>query len=158
MSRNYARAPIGVRAEVKEPYRRQRVSVIGALTIEGFKAPMTIEGAFDSDSFDLYVEHALVPELTAGKIVILDNIRFHHSRKAEELIKVAGASLIHLPSYSPDFNPIEECISKIKSVMRSLKARTVVSLGDALKTAILKISKNDIIGWFTHAGYQSSLE
>lgn len=156
MSRNYARAPIGVRAEVKEPYRKQRISVIGALTPDGFKAPMTLEGAFDSDAFDLYVEHYLVQELTPGKIVILDNVSFHYSTRAEAMIKGAGASLKHLPPYSPDFNPIEECISKIKGIMRSLKARTIETLGDALSAAIQKISKSDIIGWFNHAGYTSS--
>src|SRR5215470_13510162 len=74
--------------------------------------------------FDLYVEHFLVSELIKGDIVLLDNVNFHYSQRAISLIEAAGARVEHLPAYSPDFNPIEECISKIKAILRSLKART----------------------------------
>ena len=85
---------------------------------------MTIEGAINTEVFDLYVEHMLVPVLQPGNIVLLDNVKFHHSERAISLIEAAGAGVLHLPAYSPDFNPIEECISKIKETLRSLKART----------------------------------
>jgi len=114
---------------------------------------MMIEGAFDTQVFDLYVEHFLVPTLVRGDIVILDNVKFHHSERSAELIKAAGGRLIHLPPYSPDFNPIEECFSKIKGIIRSAKARTERKLRNAFKKAIEQVSIDDICGWFAHCGY-----
>jgi transposase len=112
---------------------------------------MTIEGAVDTQVFDLFVEHFLVPTLIKGDLVVLDNVKFHYSQRAIELIEAAGARVEHLPAYSPDFNPIEECISKIKTTLRSLKART--KLNNALAKAIKMISVDDICGWFAHCGY-----
>lgn len=114
---------------------------------------MMIEGALDTESFDLYVEHLLVPELRAGDWVLLDNVRFHHSPRAIRLIEATGAVVLHLPAYSPDFNPIEECISKIKESLRSVKARTERKLYNALAKAIEKVTTDDILGWFKHCGY-----
>src|SRR5262245_5995654 len=130
MTRTHARAPQGERAEVSEPgYHEPNTSVIGALSLTGVNALMTVEGAVDTPVFDLFVEHFLVPILLQGDIVILDNVAFHYSRRARILIEAAGARVEHLPAYSPDFNPIEECISKIKTTLRSLKARTRRKLG-----------------------------
>jgi transposase len=158
MSRTQARAPRGERAEVSEPgHHGPNTSVIGAMSLNGIDAMMTIEGAIDTVVFDLYVEHFLVPELVEGDIVLLDNVTFHHSQRAIRLIEAAGAKVIHLPAYSPDFNPIEECISKIKSILRSLKARTKRKLGRALAKAMKMVSIDDICGWFAHCGYTYSL-
>ena len=154
MTRTYARALKGKRARVIEPFNRgSNISCIGALSLDGYQAPMMIEGAIDTQVFDLYVEKFLVPTLIRGDIVILDNVKFHHSQKAAELIRAAGAELLHLPTYSPDFNPIEECFSKIKECLRSSKARTIRKLYNAMKKAIDKVSIDDIYGWFTHCGY-----
>ena len=154
MTRTHARAPKGERAAVIEPFNHgSNISCIGALSLSGLQSPMMIEGAFDTQVFDLYVEHFLVPTMIEGDIVILDNVKFHHSQRAAELIKAAGGRLIHLPVYSPDFNPIEECFSKIKEILRSSKARSVRKLRNALKKAIEKISADDICGWFAHCGY-----
>ena len=127
------------------------------MSLNGIDAMMTIEGAIDTVVFDLYVEHFLVPELVEGDIVLLDNVTFHHSQRAIGLIEAAGAKVGHLPAYSPDFNPIEECISKIKSILRSLKARTKRKLGRALAKAMKMVSIDDICGWFAHCGYTYSL-
>jgi len=154
MTRTRARAPKGKRARVIEPFNRGvNVSCIGALSLSGYQAPMMIEGAIDTQVFDLYVEQFLVPSLIKGDIVILDNVKFHHSQRAAELITAAGAKLVHLPSYSPDFNPIEECFSKIKEYLRSAKARTIHKLYNAMKIAIDKDSHDDIFGWSAHCGY-----
>jgi transposase len=154
MTRSHARAPRGERAEVSEPgYHEPNTSVIGALSLTGINALMTIEGAVDTQVFDLFVEHFLVPKLIKGDLVVLDNVKFHYSQRAIELIEAAGASVEHLPAYSPDFNPIEERISKIKSTLRSLKARTKRKLDNALAKAIKMISVDDICGWFAHCGY-----
>jgi transposase len=154
MTRARARSPKGLRAETVEPFNRgQNISTIAAMGLRGVCAPMTIEGAINTEVFDLYVEHMLVPVLQPGDIVLLDNVKFHYSERAISLIEAAEAEVLHIPAYSPDFNPIEECISKIKETLRSLKARTKRKLYNALVKAIEKITAQDILGWFKHCGY-----
>lgn len=158
MTRTRARAPMGQRAEVVAPFKRgSNFSVISAMGLQGVCASMMIEGAIDSQVFAAYVDHFLVPNLRPGNIVLLDNVKFHHSERATKLIEATGATVLHLPAYSPDFNPIEECISKIKETLRSLKARTKRKLYNALKKAIARVTADDIRGWFKHCGYVSSL-
>ncbi len=158
MTRTRARAPMGQRAEVVAPFKRgSNFSVISAMGLQGVCASMMIEGAIDSQVFAAYVDHFLVPNLRPGNIVLLDNVKFHHSEWATKLIEATGATVLHLPAYSPDFNPIEECISKIKETLRSLKARTKRKLYNALKKAIARVTADDIRGWFKHCGYVSSL-
>ena len=154
MTRTRARSPKGLRAETIEPFNRgQNISTIAAMGLRGVCAPMTIEGAINTEVFDLYVEHMLVPVLQSGDIVLLDNVKFHYSERAISLIEAAGSKVLHIPAYSPDFNPIEECISKIKQILRSLKARTKRKLYNALAKAIEKVTDQDILGWFKHCGY-----
>jgi transposase len=92
-----------------------------------------------------------------GDIVLLDNVKFHHSQRSISLIEAAGAGVKHIPAYSPDFNPIEECISKIKEALRKAKARTARRLLKALAKIIEKVAIDDICGWFAHCGYTFSL-
>lgn len=159
MSRTHGRAARGERVEVREPFRRgTNISTISALSLTGVGATMSIEGAVDAQVFDLYVEHFLTPSLLAGDLVLLDNVKFHYSEKAIELIESVGAGVLHLPPYSPDFNPIEECISKIKQSLRSAKARTKRKLLSALAKAIKSVTIENICGWFAHCGYIFSLE
>lgn len=159
MTRTHARAPRGERAEVSEPFQRgKHISTISALSLTGVGATMSIEGAVDTQVFDLYVEHFLVPTLLVGDLVVLDNVRFHYSARAIELIEAAGASVLHIPAYSPDFNPIEECISKIKQSLRAAQARTKRKLLNALARAIEKVTLENICGWFAHCGYTFSLK
>jgi len=154
MTRARARPPKGLRAETVEPFNRgQNISTIAAMGLRGVCAPMTIEGAINTEVFDLYVEQMFVPVLQPGDIVLLDNVKFHYSERAISLIEAAGAEVLHIPAYSPDYNPIEECISKIKETLRSLKARTKRKLYNALAKAIEKITAQDILGWFKHCGY-----
>lgn len=154
MTRLRARALRGKRAVVTEPFDKGvTLSVIAALSLAGVFAPMTLEGAFDGASFALYVEHMLVPELRSGDIVIMDNVPFHKNERAVSLIVAAGAEVLPLPAYSPDMNPIEQCISKIKAALRSAKARTVRRLQNALARALRQITEADVRGWFTHCGY-----
>jgi transposase len=154
MTRNRARSRRGTRAVVRETARKGvNISVVSALSIEGVIAPMTLERAVDSVAFDHYVEHLLVPALYPKDIIIMDNVPFHLSERAMALIKSAEAKVIFLPAYSPDLNPIEECISKIKALLRKTKARTKLKLLNALKWAMDQVSQLDIVGWFIHAGY-----
>jgi transposase len=158
MTRTRARSPRGFRAETVEPTGRgQNISTIAAMGLRGVCAPLMIEGAINTEVFDLYVEHMLVPALRVGDIVLLDNVKFHYSERAISLMEAAGAAVWHLPAYSPDFNPIEECISKIKESLRSRKARTKRKLYHALAKAIEKVTSDDILGWFRHCGYVFSL-
>jgi len=159
MTRTYARAPMGQRAIVSEPFNRgTKLSVISALSRAGVEAPLMIEGAFNSETFDLYVEQMLLPCLRPKMIMVLDNIKFHYSPKAIGLIEAAGAKVLYLPAYSPEFNPLEECISKIKAALRRFKARTQRKLFNALAKAIALVTENDILGWFKHCGYVFSLK
>ena len=159
MTRTHARAPIGQRALVSEPFNPgTKLSVISALRLGGVEAPMMIEGACNSEIFDLYVEQMLLPCLRAGTIIVLDNIKFHYSPRALALLEAAGVKVLYLPAYSPDFNPLEECISKIKEALRSFKARTPRKLYNALAKAIALVTENDILGWFKHCGYVFSFK
>ena len=157
LSRAYARAPRGERAEVVEPVETGgNISVISALTLDGVRAPMMIEGPIDGAVLELYVMHFLAPQLRAGDIVIWDNVPTHKSGRVIELIEATGARVEPLPAYSPDLNPKEECISKIKAELRRVKADTRRKLKNALKRAFAKVALQDIRGWFWHCGYSVS--
>ena len=159
MTRTHARAPLGERGKVTEPFHHgPHLSVISALGVHGVCAPLTIEGAVTAEVFELYVRPLLVPCLRPGHIVLLDNVQFHYAPKALELIEAAGARVLHLPAYSPDFNPIEGCIAKLKTALRSFKARTQRKLTTALAKALALVTDGDIRGWFEHCGYVNSLK
>jgi transposase len=159
MTRTYARAPRGQRAVMLEPFKQgSPFSVISALGVDGLRAPFLIEGAINSEVFTRYVEQFLVPCLRPGQQVWLDNVKFHYAPKAIAAIEATGARVCHLPAYSPDFNPLEAGISKIKERLRAAKARTSRTLTTALARALDAVTTSDIRGWFTHCGYVFSLE
>jgi transposase len=154
MRRRNARAPRGDRAEVTEPFQHEvKLSVVSALSLKGVGATMTIEGAVDGEVFHQYVQHVLLPELKRGNVVFMDNARIHYKAETIHLLKAAGVQVKHLPAYSPDFNPEENCISKIKTDMRAQKADTRRKLDNALVRAINRVTIKDIHGWFRHCGY-----
>jgi transposase len=155
MTRTQARAPRGQRAVVCEPFEKgpTNFSVIGAITLHGVQAPMMIEGALDGDALEAYVKYFLAPQLRRGDLVIWDNVATHKKLSVVALIEDTGARLVRLPAYSPDFNPKEECISKIKAELRRVRAGTKRHLLLALKRAYAQVSLSDIRGWFIHSGY-----
>lgn len=157
MTRRYARSEKGKRAYGSAPRNRgKNVTMIGALSwTEGLIAPMTWQGGTDTLAFRTYVEEALVPNLWEGACVVMDNFSSHLVEGIREAIEAVGANLVYLPPYSPDFSPIENCWSKLKESLRSQAARTYETLNDAIAKAIDEISRNDIIGWFTHCCYCS---
>lgn len=129
MTRSYGRALRGERIQEEPPAGHWRtLTLLGAMSAEGVLATMTVESPTDGDVFLAYVEHVLCPRLQPGQIVILDNLAAHKVPGVRELIEAAGAELLYLPPYSPDFNPIEHCWGKGKQKLRSLKARTLESL------------------------------
>jgi len=154
MTRLYGRAPRGERVVGRAPQNwGENVSMLGALSAVGLCALMTVDGATDGDVFTAFVREVLAPTLTAGDIVVLDNLSAHRSAAVREAVEQRGARLVFLPPYSPDLNPIEKCWSKIKTALRAAKARTREALEEAIKQAIARVTKSDARAWFKHCGY-----
>jgi transposase len=155
----YARAPKGQRATDSVPRNRgKNTTLIASLSVEGIGASMIIEGAANGAAFEAYVEHILVPSLQEGQMVVMDNLRVHKTARVRQLIEEKGCQLWFLPAYSPDFSPIEEAFSKLKTVLRRSKARTRETLEEAIVQALLTVTSQDAHGWFEHGGYFSSEE
>ena len=114
---------------------------------------MSIEGAADGEAFLAYIEHFLCPTLERGQIVVMDNLQVHKMKRVRELIEGRSCSLVFLPSYSPDFNPIEEAFSKVKTLLRKAKARTFEALVEATGRALSTVTQEDTRGFFAHCGY-----
>ena len=150
-----ARSAKGARAYGAKPKRGKNVSVISAISIEKVLVQWSALGSVDGLTFEAFIATKLVPTLWVGAIVIMDNCSIHKGEEVERLIKEAGAILIYLPPYSPDFSPIENAWSKIKSILRKLGARTYPDLMESLEEAFTQITKSDLIGWFTHCCYCS---
>lgn len=154
MTRRYGRAPKGERVHDSAPRNYgMHTSVIGAVGLRGVLATMTVEGAVDTLCFDAYAARVLAPRLRRGDVVVLDNLGAHRASRIEEVAATRGAQVLWLPPYSPDYSPIEQCWSKIKSYLRGAKARTGDELNKALARAIKLVTKADICGWFKHCGY-----
>lgn len=155
MTRTHARTPSGVRAVDSVPKNwGDNITVTAALTLDGIVAPMMLHGALTARAFEAYVEQCLLPELRSGDVVVLDNLKAHKTERAHALIEAAGARLVYLPGYSPDFNPIENAWSKLKALLRKVGARTVRKLSRALRWALLEITSSDAHGWFSHCGFR----
>jgi transposase len=152
----YGWAPKGERAYGKAPRNWDKnITLIASLSAEGIGAAMSVEGATDGAAFQTYVKHFLVPTLKTGQIVVLDNLQVHKSLKVRELIEGAGASVLFLPSYSPDFSPIEGAFSKVKNLVRKAQARTQEALIEAIGDALDAVSRRDALGFFEHCGYHA---
>src|SRR4051812_24351354 len=152
MTPAYARAPSGERAVDSTPASWESVTVIAALGLDGVRAPLAFPGATDTAAFQSYVEQVLVPELRAGDVVVLDNLKPHLAAGVAAAIEGAGASVLPLPPYSPDYTPIEEMYSKVKEFLRRVAARTKGDLYEAIGEALKEVTPQDIIGWFKEAG------
>ncbi|MBA3806635.1 MAG: IS630 family transposase [Acidobacteria bacterium] len=155
MTRRFARAPRGERAceSVPRNYGEQ-TSVISALSLRrGLLATMTVTGAVDTLCFDAYVARVLSPHLRRGDVVVLDNLGAHKASCLEQVAEARGARVLWLPPYSPDYSPIENCWSKIKTALRAAKARTRDELEKALAKAIELVTSADVRGWFKLCGY-----
>jgi transposase len=154
MTRAYGRAPQGERVKEGVPGGHwQTLTLLGAMSCSGLTAIMTIPEATDGDVFRAYVEQVLCPRLQPGQFVIVDNLSAHKVQGIRELIAAAGATLIYLPPYSPDLNPIEQCWAKIKQILRTAKARVGELLEQAIEEALRCISAENAAAWFRHCGY-----
>jgi transposase len=158
MTRLYARALKGQRAYSTRPNNRgKNQTMIGAITLTGVIATLTFEGGTNGNAFRAFVEQVLVPNLWQGVCVVMDNFSSHKVEGIAAAIEAVGATLIYLPPYSPDFNPIEQFWSKVKSIIRLIAPRTKQALDDAITTAFAQASLKDIKHWFAHCCYCTSL-
>ena len=156
LHRRYARAPQGQRAEGVVPRNwKENTTVIGALCPTGVQAVMTLAGALDRLAFEVFVEQVLVPTLQPGQIVIMDNLSAHKSAQARQLVEAAGCRWEFLPSYSPDFNPIEQLWSKFKSDLRREASRTQRALDKSIWPLLCTVTSQHALNWFKNCGYVS---
>jgi len=154
LTRLFGRAAPGTRVTEGVPQNYgENMTMLAAIGVGGICAPMTVNGAVDGAVFLAYVCEMLVPTLSKGDIVVMDNLGAHKVVGVREAIEAKGARVEYLPPYSPDFNPIEKCWSKIKTFLRTAKARTRADLEAALKEALLQITQADVRAWFAHCGY-----
>ena len=124
------------------------------LRLDGLVAPLVLDGPMTGAAFRAYVEQALVPELEPGDIVVMDNLPAHKVKGVREAIGAAGATLLYLPPYSPDFNPIEMAFAKLKALLRGVAARTIPALWDAIAAALDRFTPTECCNYFITAGYE----
>jgi transposase len=129
-------------------------TTLASLTLEGLTAGLVLDKAVTRCGFEIYVKYILGPTLQPGQIVVMDNLRQHHSEPVRAAIEARGASLWFLPSYSPDLNPIEEAFSKVKTLLRSAGARVHEALIAAIGASGAAITPADARGYFNHGGYR----
>ena len=155
----YAYAPRGQRAYGKVPRNYGAImTLIASMSTQGMGEALMLDGAADAAAFEVYIEQVLAPSLRPGQIVILDNLSIHLGSRVKQAIEAQGCRLLFLPAYSPDFSPIEEAFSKLKTVLRQQGARTREALQEAIATALTLITAQDALGWFTHCGYPPPVE
>jgi len=152
MTPTHAWARRGERAEGSVPSAWGSTTVIAALGLDGVRAPLIFPGATDTQAFQTYVDQVLVPELRPGDVVVFDNLKPHLSRHVAESIERAGATVLPLPPYSSDYDPIEELWSKFKGQLRRIAARTKDGLYKAVGETLDSVTIQDILGWFNHSG------
>lgn len=152
----YAYAPIGERAFFEIPRNRAKnTTLLTSLHAQGMGPSLAVEGATTARVFEAYVERLLVPSLRPGQVVVMDNLGAHRPKKVKELIEEGGCELLYLPSYSPDMNPIEEALSKVKHILRKIGARAKDALIDAMGLALRAVSAQDARGYFVSCGYRA---
>ena len=155
MTRLYGRAPRGERCRAPVPHGHWKTTTfVGGLTLAGVVAPMTLDGAMTGAAFFAYVKLVLAPTLRPGDIVVMDNLPAHKPIAIRQAIEATGATMLFLPPYSPDFNPIELAFAKIKAQLKKAAARTVEALWDAIRDAIDAVTPSDARNFFSACGYE----
>jgi Transposase and inactivated derivatives len=156
MVRQYGRAPCGQRLVADAPHGRWQTSTfLAALRQDRITAPCVIDGAINGETFLAYIEQMLVPTLVPGDIVIMDNLGSHKVAGVQQAIAAAGATLLYLPPYSPDLNPIEQLFAKLKALLRTAAARTFEALIQAIAAALNAFTPGECANYFANAGYSN---
>jgi transposase len=157
MARLRGRAPKGHRLRAGIPHGHWKTTTfVAGLRLSGMVAPMVLDGPINGAAFHVYVEQILVPELSPGDIVIMDNLGSHKGKAVRDAIESAGARLVYLPPYSPDFNPIENAFAKLKALLRKAAERTVNGLWDAIGRLLEAFTPAECANYFAAAGYDAS--
>jgi transposase len=155
MARLRGRAPRGERCRAGVPHGHWKTTTFtGALRLTGMTAPFVYDGAMNGNVFVAYVEQVLVPTLSEGDVVVMDNLPAHKAAGVRDAIEAAGASLLYLPPYSPDFNPIENAFSKLKALLRAKAERTIKALWDAVGPLLDLFTPAECANYFKAAGYE----
>lgn len=154
MARTHGRAPRGQRLRAAIPHGHWKTTTfVAGLRTSGMVAPMVLDGPINSVAFQAYVDQVLVPELRPGDIVVMDNLSSHKGAGVREAIEAAGASLLYLPPYSPDFNPIEKAFSRLKAMLRKIGERTVNGLWDLIGRLVDIFQPKECANYFSSCGY-----
>lgn len=155
MARLRGRALRGERCRAGVPHGHWKTTTFtGALRLTGMTAPFVYDGAMNGQVFLAYVEQVLVPTLSPGDVVIMDNLPAHKAAGIRDAIEAAGASLLYLPPYSPDFNPIENAFSKLKALLRAKAERTIAALWDTVGSVLDRFTPAECANYFKAAGYE----
>lgn len=154
MTRLRGRSPVGQRLVQKVPHGHWKTTtLIAALGISGIRCSTVMDGAVNGEVFQAFVEQVLVRQLRPGDFVVMDNLSSHKPARIRQLIEAAGATVLFLPPYSPDLNPIEMVFAKLKQLLRSLACRTREALWDVMQSVLEKITASDAANCFRHCGY-----
>jgi transposase len=157
MARRYGRAPRGQRLRASVPHGHWKTTTfVAGLRLTGLVAPFVLDGPINRDAFEVYVEKVLVPELRPGDVVVMDNLSSHKGPRVRALIEAAGATLLYLPPYSPDFNPIENAFAKLKALLRKAAERTIDGLWAAIGRLIDAFTPSECANYFAAAGYDAT--
>jgi transposase len=157
MTRRYGRCPRGQRVVDAVPHGHWKTTTfVAALRSDGLVAPMVIDGAMNGDLFVAYAEQVLVPTLRAGDIVVMDNLSSHKRVAAVRAIERAGCSVVYLPPYSPDYNPIELAFAKIKARLRAAELRTIDKVENFFGTVHDEFTPDECRNYIRHAGYTAT--
>jgi len=158
MTRRRGRALIGERLRMGVPHGHWKTTTfVAGLRCNGVVAPFVLDGPMNRRAFEVYIERVLLPELRAGDIVVMDNLSSHKGTKVQQLIERAGARLLYLPPYSPDFNPIEQAFAKLKALLRKAEERTIEELWNTIGTLIDTFRPDECQNYFDAAGYERDL-
>ena len=154
MARTHGRCTRGERLRMGFPHgHRKTTTLVAGLRNTGMVAPLVIDGPINGEWFEAYVAQVLVPTLKPGDVVILDNLSSHKRPAARALIEAAGATMVFLPPYSPDFNPIEKAFSKLKAHLRKAAERTVSGLWDMIGKLVHLVAPKGCRNYFNSCGY-----
>ena len=157
MTRSHGRAPRGTRCIGSAPLGDwQTTTFVAGLRRHQLTAPMVVDGPMDGELFVAWVEQFLCPTLHSGDIVILDNLSSHKVDGVQEAIAVAGATVLYLPPYSPDLNPIEKFFSKLKTLLRKAARRSTEELWAQIGQLLLTVSPGECANYFASSGYVST--
>ena len=155
MARLRGRARKGERLRAGIPQGHWKTTTfVAGLRLDGIAAPMVLDGPINRDAFQAYVDQVLVPELKPGDVVVMDNLSSHKGPAVRRAIEAAGANLLYLPPYSPDFNPIENAFAKLKALLRKAAARTIGALWDQIGMILNLFTPAECANYFKAAGYE----